>query len=190
MKSSKWLKKELEGVELYQKTLGVIGFGRIGAAVASRAAAFGMKILGYDPLVPADQIRQRGGEPVSLDEILAQSEFITMHLPLTPDSKNLLNAAAFEKMQDGVRIVCAARGGVIDESALLDALDSGKVASAALDVFTTEPPTQWTLASHPRVICTPHIGAQTVEAQSRAAEDISNEVLAALDGKPLHWRVA
>ncbi len=140
MKTGKWLKKELEGVELYQKTLGVIGFGRIGVAVANRAAAFGMKILAYDPLIPADQIRQRGGEPVSLDEILAQSDFMTLHIPLTPNSKNLLNAAAFEKMQDGVRIVCAARGGVIDEEALLAALESGKVASAALDVFTTEPP--------------------------------------------------
>ena len=190
LKNGKWLKKELEGVELYQKTLGVIGFGRIGVAVANRAAAFGMKILAYDPLIPADQIRQRGGEPVSLDEILAQSDFLTLHIPLTPDSKNLLNAAAFDKMQDGVRIVCAARGGVIDEEALFAALESGKVASAALDVYTVEPPVQWALASHPRIVCTPHIGAQTVEAQSRAAEDISNEVLAALSGKPLHWRVA
>jgi D-3-phosphoglycerate dehydrogenase len=190
MKGGKWLKKELEGVELYQKTLGVIGFGRIGAAVASRAAAFGMKILGYDPLLPADQIRERGGQPCSLDEVLAQSDFLTLHLPLTPDSKNLLNEAAFAKMQDGVRIVCAARGGIIEENALLAALESGKVASAALDVFSVEPPVQWTLAGHARVVCTPHIGAQTVEAQCRAAEDISNEVLAALDGKPLHWRVA
>lgn len=190
MKAGKWLKKELEGVELYQKTLGVIGFGRIGAAVAHRAAAFGMKILGYDPLVPAEQIRERGGQPVSFDEILAQSDFLTLHLPLTPESKFLLNEAAFAKMQDGVRIVCAARGGVIEETALLAAIESGKVASAALDVFTVEPPVQWALAGHPRVICTPHIGAQTVEAQSRAAEDISNEVLAALSGKPLHWRVA
>ena len=190
MKASKWLKKELEGVELYQKTLGVIGFGRIGVAVANRSAAFGMKILAYDPLLPAELIRQRGGEPVSLDEILAQSDFLTLHIPLTPDTKNLLNAAAFEKMQDGVRIVCAARGGVIEEAALLAALESGKVASAALDVFAVEPPVQWALAGHTRVICTPHIGAQTVEAQSRAAEDISNEVLAALTGKPLHWRVA
>lgn len=190
MKAGKWLKKELEGVELYQKTLGVIGFGRIGAAVAHRATAFGMKILGYDPLVPAEQIRERGGQPVSFDEILAQSDFLTLHLPLTPESKFLLNEAAFAKMQDGVRIVCAARGGVIEETALLAAIESGKVASAALDVFTVEPPVQWALAGHPRVICTPHIGAQTVEAQSRAAEDISNEVLAALSGKPLHWRVA
>lgn len=190
LKGGKWLKKELEGVELFQKTLGVIGFGRIGVAVAVRAAAFGMKILGYDPLIPADEIAKRGGQPVSFDELLAQSDFITMHLPLTTSSKNMLNADAFAKMKPGVRIVCAARGGVIDEEALLAALESGKVAAAGLDVFTVEPQGQTALATHPRVVCTPHIGAQTIEAQSRAAEDISNEVLAALAGQPLRWKVA
>ena len=190
LKAGKWLKKELEGVELFQKTLGVIGFGRIGAAVAARAAAFGMKIVGYDPLLPADQISARGGQPASFDELLAQSDFITLHIPLTADSKNMLNAAAFSKMKDGVRLVCAARGGVIDEEALLAALESGKVASAALDVFATEPPGPTPLATHPRVVGTPHIGAQTVEAQARAAEDISSEVLAALAGQPLRWKVA
>jgi len=190
MKAGKWLKKELEGVELFHKTLGVIGFGRIGAAVATRAKAFDMHVLGYDPLIPADEIAKRGGDPVSLDKLLAESDFITLHLPLTADSKALLNAAAFEKMKPGVRIVCAARGGIIDEEALLAALNSGKVAAAGLDVFAVEPPTQWALASHPRVVCTPHVGAQTVEAQARAAEDIGSEVLAALDGKPLRWKVA
>jgi D-3-phosphoglycerate dehydrogenase len=190
MKTGKWLKKELEGVELYRKTLGVIGFGRIGVAVAARAVAFGMKILAYDPLLPAEEIVKRGGQPVSFDELLAQSDFITLHIPLTGDSKNLLNAAAFEKMKNGVRIVCAARGGVIDEEALLAALNSGKVAAAGLDVFVAEPPGLTALVSHPRVVCTPHIGAQTIEAQGRAAEDISTEVLAALTGKPLRWKVA
>lgn len=189
MKSGKWLKKELEGVELYRKTLGVIGFGRIGTAVATRAAAFGMKILAYDPLLSEEEVSKRGGQPVSFDELLAQSDFITLHIPLTADSKNLLNAAAFDKMKNGVRIVCAARGGVIDEEALLNALNSGKVAAAGLDVFTAEPPGLTALVSHPRVVCTPHIGAQTVEAQGRAAEDISTEVLAALDAKPLRWKV-
>lgn len=190
MKAGKWLKKELEGVELYQKTLGVIGFGRIGVAVAVRAAAFGMKIIGFDPLLPAEEITKRGGKPVSFDELLAQSDFITMHLPLTAKSKNLLNSAAFEKMKPGVRILCAARGGVINEDALLAALESGKVAAAGLDVFTVEPQPLSPLAAHPRVVCTPHIGAQTVEAQGRAAEDICSEVLAALEGKPLRWKVA
>jgi len=190
MKAGKWLKKEFEGAELYGKTLGVIGYGRIGSNVGTRAAAFGMKVLGYDPLVPADEIAKRGGQPVTLDELYAQSDIITMHLPLTNDSRGMLNEASFAKMKDGVRIICAARGGVIDEAALLAALNSGKVAGAALDVFATEPPGLTELVSHPRVVCTPHVGAQTVEAQIRAAADISTEVLAALDGKPLRWKVA
>lgn len=190
MKNGKWLKKELEGVELFQKTLGVIGFGRIGAAVAARAAAFGMGILAYDPLLSPQQIGERGATAVSLDELYAQSDFITMHIPLNATSKTMLNAEAFAKMKPGVRIICAARGGVIDEAALLAALESGQVAGAALDVFTTEPPGPSALAGHARVVCTPHIGAQTVEAQARAAEDIGSEVLAALAGQPLRWKVA
>ena len=190
MKAGKWLKKEFEGRELYGKTLGVLGFGRIGAAVAARAKAFEMKILAYDPLVPAAEIIKRGGEPVSLDELLAKSDIITMHMPLTSDSRNLLNAAAFSKMKKGAFIVCAARGGVIDEEALLAALNEGQVSGAALDVFATEPPGQTDLVAHPRVIDSPHIGAQTVEAQARAANDIAEEVLNALDGKPLRWKVA
>ena len=190
MKAGKWLKKEFEGGELFGKTLGVIGYGRIGHAVAVRAKAFKMKILAYDPLIPADVITKRKGIPVSLDELWAQSDMITMHLPLTADSKGLLNAAAFAKMKPGVYVVCAARGGVIDEGALLEALNSGKVAGAALDVFTAEPPGLTELVAHPRVLCSPHIGAQTVEAQGRAANDIAGEVLAALGGKPLRWKVA
>jgi D-3-phosphoglycerate dehydrogenase len=190
MKAGKWLKKEFEGRELYGKTLGVIGFGRIGSAVAARAKAFEMKILAYDPLVPAEEIAKRGGEQVSFDELLAQSDVITMHMPLTADSRNLLNAEAFNKMKDGVYIVCAARGGVIDEDALLEALNNGKVSGAALDVFATEPPGPTALVAHPRVIDTPHVGAQTVEAQARAANDIAEEVLNALEGKPLRWKVA
>ncbi len=190
MKSGKWLKKEFEGRELFGKTLGVMGFGRIGAAVAERAKAFGMRILAFDPLISAEDIVKRGGEPVNKDELFAQADMITMHMPLTADSKNLLNAEAFNKMKDGVYIVCAARGGVIDEEALLEALNSGKVSGAALDVFATEPPGQTALVAHPRVIDTPHVGAQTVEAQARAANDIAEEVLNALGGKPLRWKVA
>ena len=189
MKQGNWLKKELRGTELFKKTLGVIGFGRIGVSVAERAKAFGMQVIAYDPLLDADEIKKRGGEPASLDDLLAKSDFITMHIPLTPESRNLLNAAAFAKMKDGVRIVCAARGGVIDEAALLEVLNSGKVASAALDVFSTEPPGKTDLASHPKVVCTPHIGAETVEAQKRAAVDIASEVVAALKGEPLRWKI-
>ena len=190
MKAGKWLKKEFEGGELFKKTLGVIGFGRIGVAVADRAKAFDMEVLGYDPLIPAEEIKKRGGIPVTFDELLAKSDVITMHIPLTPESRGMLNAEAFAKMKDGVRIVCAARGGVIDEDALLQALESGKVAAAGLDVFVAEPPGLTPLVSHPRVICTPHIGAQTVEAQGRAAYDIATEVVAGLKGETLRWKVA
>ncbi len=190
MKAGKWLKKEFEGGELYKKTLGVIGFGRIGVAVANRAKAFEMDVLGYDPLIPADEIQKRGGTPATFDELLAKSDIITMHIPLTPESRGMLNADAFAKMKDGVRIVCAARGGVIDEDALLHALETGKVAAAGLDVFTAEPPGLTALVSHPHVVCTPHVGAQTGEAQGRAAHDIATEVVAALKGEALRWKVA
>jgi D-3-phosphoglycerate dehydrogenase len=173
-----------------RETLGVIGFGRIGAATAQRAAAMGMKIIAYDPQLKPDEIKARGGDPVTLDELFAKSDFITLHTPLTNDTRGIINAAAFAKMKDGVRLICAARGGVVDEAALLDALNSGKVAAAGLDVFATEPPGESALASHPRVVATPHIGAQTVEAQIRAAGDIATEVLAALNGETLRWRVA
>ena len=190
LKTGKWLKKEFNGFELSGKTLGVIGFGRIGAAVAKRAAAFEMTILGYDPMVPADEIIKRGGTPVSLDELFAQSDMITMHLPLTDQTKGMINADAFAKMKIGAFLICAARGGVIDETALLEALNSGKLAGAALDVFTTEPPGLTDLVMHPKLICTPHVGAQTVEAQRRASNDISEEVIAVLNGLPLRWKVA
>lgn len=190
MKAGKWLKKELEGTELNGKVLGVIGFGRIGVSVAVRAQAFGMKIIAYDPLLPASEIQRRGGEPVSLAELYSRSDMITMHIPLTPESRNMLNSEAFGRMKAGVRIICAARGGVIDEAALLEALNTNKVASAALDVFAAEPPGLTELVAHPRVIAIPHIGAQTAEAQGRAAEDIASEILAALKGDALRWKVA
>ncbi len=190
MKAGKWLKKEFEGAELNGKTLGVIGYGRIGQAVAKRAEAFGMKLIAYDPLIDAATIARNGAQPVTLDELFAQADVITLHIPLTSSTRGILNAEAFEKMKKGVYIVCAARGGVIDEEALLAALESGKVAGAGLDVFATEPPGATALVMHPRVIAVPHVGAQTVEAQARAAEDIATEVLAALDGKPLRWKVA
>jgi D-3-phosphoglycerate dehydrogenase / 2-oxoglutarate reductase len=190
MKNGKWLKKELEGTEIYGKTLGVVGVGRIGSAVALRAGACGMKVIGYDALLQPDEIRQRGLEPVSLEDLYSRSDIITIHTPLTNETRGMFGAAAFEKMKTGVQIVCAARGGVIDETGLLAALNSGKVAFAGLDVFATEPPGATELAAHPHVICTPHIGAQTIEAQTRTAYDISTEVLAGLRGEPLRWKVA
>lgn len=189
MKQGKWLKKELEGVELNGKTLGVIGFGRIGVEVGKRAAAFGMNVIAYDPLISEDDIKQRGAEPVSIQDLYAWSDFISLHLPLNVQTRDMIGKLAFSEMKDGVRLVCAARGGIIDEAELVAALNSGKVAGAALDVFGVEPPGMTETVSHPRVIATPHIGAQTAEAQSRASADIANEVLSALQGKSLKWKV-
>jgi len=190
MKNAKWLKKELEGSELSGKTLGVIGYGNIGESVSKRAQAFDMSILAYDPVRKPDEIRFSGAEPVDLDTLIKNSDIITLHIPLIPSTKHILNAEAFSNMKDGVKIICAARGGVIDEVALLDALNSGKVSGAALDVFEVEPPTDYSVAAHPHVVATPHIGAQTKEAQVRAAIDISHEIINALDGKSLRWKVA
>lgn len=190
MKQGQWLKKELEGAELYGKTLGILGMGHIGSEVARRARAFGMSVLGYDPLLTPDEIRGRVAEPVDRDELLARSDFVSLHLPLLPETRGMFNAEQFARMKDGARIVCAARGGIIDEAALLAAIEAGKIAGAALDVFASEPPGATDLVKHPRVIATPHVGAQTAEAQSRAAEDIAHEVLAALRGEKLRWKVA
>lgn len=190
MKQGEWLKKQFEGVELNSKTLGIIGFGRIGMEVGRRAAAFGMNVIIYDPNVAEHELVHGNAEPVSLQELFAWSDFISLHLPLNVQTRDLLGPMAFSQMKDGVRIVSTARGGIIDEAALLAALNSGKVAGAGLDVFEKEPPGLTELVSHPRVIATPHIGAQTTEAQTRAAEDIANEVLAALRGESIRWKVA
>jgi D-3-phosphoglycerate dehydrogenase len=189
MKAGTWLKQDLTGSELHGKTLGILGLGRIGAQVGLRAAAFGMRVLGYDPLIPPDEIARRGAEPVPLEDLYASSDYLSLHLPLTDETSQMVGAAAFGRMKPGVRIICAARGGILDEAALLRALESGRVAGAALDVFASEPPGATDLVRHPDVIVTPHIGAQTAEAQSRAAVDIAEELLAALKGEPLRWRV-
>jgi D-3-phosphoglycerate dehydrogenase / 2-oxoglutarate reductase len=189
MKAGQWIKKELEGVELSGKTLGIVGVGNIGAALARRAAALGMAVIGYDPLLSTEAIQRRGAEPVGLDELYGRSDFISLHLPLTAETRGMVGEQVFERMKPGVRLVCTARGGLIDEEALLRVLEMGRVAGAALDVFAEEPPSATRLVTHPQVIATPHIAAQTTEAQQRAAVDIAHEVLAALRGEPLRWRV-
>jgi len=189
MKAGQWIKKELEGVELYGKALGIIGVGNIGAEVARRATAMGMSVLGYDPLLAEQAIRQRGAEPVSLRQLYERADFVSLHVPLNPETRGLINGQSLALMKRGVRLICTARGGIIDETDLLGALESGQVAGAALDVFAKEPPGLSALVAHPNVIATPHISAQTVEAQGRAAEDIASEVLAALRGEPLRWKV-
>ncbi|MDK2979858.1 MAG: D-3-phosphoglycerate dehydrogenase / 2-oxoglutarate reductase [Chloroflexota bacterium] len=189
MKAGKWAKKEFEGVELYGKTLGIIGFGRIGSTVGQMAAAVGMRIMACCLFRIPETIRIIGGELLMMDDIIEKSDFITIHTPLTDETRGMLNAEAFARMKDGVYLICTARGGIIDEKALLDALNSGKVAGAALDVYESEPPVFKELIDHPRVIATPHMGGQTAEAQRRASMDISKEVMAALKGDKLHWKI-
>ena len=190
MKQGQWIKKDIEGMELHGKTLGIIGFGRIGMEVGKRAAVFGMNVVAYDPLLESAEIERRGADPLALDELYACSDFISLHLPLSVQTRDMIGALAFSQMKDGVRIVSAARGGIIDEASLVAALNSGKVAGAALDVFAEEPPGKTAAVLHPRVIGTPHIGAQTAEAQARAGDDIASEILNVLQNKPLRWKVA
>jgi D-3-phosphoglycerate dehydrogenase len=189
MKAGKWLKKELVGVELEGKVLGVIGLGNIGSAVAHRAELLGMRVLGHDPQLSPDELRCWGAEPVDLPDMYARADFVSLHVPLTPETRGIVNEQSLGQMKSGVRLICTARGGIIDETALLEALELGHVAGAALDVFAQEPPGLSALVTHPNVISTPHIGAQTVEAQARVAQDIATEVLAALGGEALRWRV-
>ncbi len=189
MKLGAWPKKQLKGVELDGKTLGLIAVGRIGSEVARRAIAFGMRVIAYDPYLSADEMRVRNVEPATLETVLSAVDYISVHTPLTDETHHMINAAAIDAMRDGVRILCAARGGVIDEAALLAGLESGKVAGAALDVFESEPPGASALVKHPHVITTAHIGAQTREAQDRAGVDVAAEVISALSGAELRWKV-
>jgi D-3-phosphoglycerate dehydrogenase len=167
MKQHKWEKKLFTGTEVYGKTLGIIGFGRIGLEVARRALALGMNILAYDviPIKTDLAVKQ-----VSLDELLSQADIITLHVPKTPEP--ILSTREFERMKKGVVIVNAARGGVVDENALLQALNSGQVKAAALDVFSQEPPQDFSLIDHPRVTAIPHLGASTEEGQKRAGLEV------------------
>jgi D-3-phosphoglycerate dehydrogenase len=170
MKAEKWEKKAFEGDEIGGKTLGLIGIGNIGKEVAKRATAMGMTVLAYDPYVKeADYVKL-----VALDELLAQSDYISLHLPKTKESANMVDKAQFDKMKTGVRLINCSRGGIVNEEALYGALASGKVAGAALDVYAVEPPTDWKLAKLDNVICSPHIGAQTKEAQGRVAAEVAD----------------
>jgi D-3-phosphoglycerate dehydrogenase / 2-oxoglutarate reductase len=182
--SGKWERSKFSGVELYEKTLGIVGFGRIGQLVAQRAKGFGMRVLAFDPFVSAERYRELGVEKAaSSDEVCEQADFITIHLPKTPETEGWLNATQFAKMRDGVRILNVARGGLIDDAALKDALDSGKVGGAALDVFPSEPITEYPLfQGYPNVVVTPHLGASTAEATDRAGFQSAEQVVAALTG--------
>lgn len=177
VKSAKWERKRFIGAELQGKTLGVIGLGRIGRAVASRARAFGMKIVGHDPFIAPDQARDLEIDSVSLDEVFFQADFLTIHTPLTTETRGLVNAQAFAKMRPGVRVINCARGGLVDETALYDAIKLGIVAGAALDVFEQEPPpTDHPLLGLDEVIVTPHLGASTTEAQEGVAVTVAEQM--------------
>jgi D-3-phosphoglycerate dehydrogenase len=189
LKSGLWLKNDFSGVEINGKILGVIGMGNIGSVVTQLARTLGMHVLGYDPLIPDQEIQQRGADPVTLKTLYQQADFISLHVPLSAETRGMINGQSLASMKRGVRLICTSRGGLIDETALLGALESGQVAGVALDVFAKEPPGMIALVSHPHVVATPHIGAQTAEAQARAAVDIASEVLAALRGEPLRWKV-
>lgn len=189
MKSGLWRKKQFVGVEIKDKVLGIIGMGNIGSSLAQKSKSLGMKIIGYDPLISNAEIERRGAKPVNIQELYVQSDFISIHVPLNPETRGMINGGSFGTMKRGVRLICTARGGIVDETALLAALESGQVAGAALDVFAKEPPGMSALVSHPKVVATPHISAQTAEAQARASVDIAGEVLAALEGDPLRSKI-
>ncbi|CAN0878889.1 D-3-phosphoglycerate dehydrogenase 1, chloroplastic [Linum grandiflorum] len=184
VKSGKWQRNKYVGVSLVGKTLAVMGFGKVGTEVARRAKGLGMHVIAHDPYAPADRARALGVELVSFDEAIATADFISLHMPLTPTTNKMLNDETFAKMKKGVRIVNVARGGVIDEEALVRALDSGIVAQAALDVFTVEPPSPDSkLVLHENVTVTPHLGASTIEAQEGVAIEIAEAVVGALKGE-------
>jgi D-3-phosphoglycerate dehydrogenase / 2-oxoglutarate reductase len=179
----KWDRSKFSGVELYEKTLGILGFGRIGQLVAERARAFGMHVIAYDPYVGAERYERLGVEKAeSSDAVYAVSDFITLHLPNTPETTGWLDAEALAKCKDGVRVLNVARGPLVVDEDLRAALDSGKVAGAALDVFQTEPATDHPLFGYPNVIVTPHLGASTAEATDRAGYQAAEQVVAALTG--------
>jgi D-3-phosphoglycerate dehydrogenase len=181
--SGKWERSKFSGVELYEKTLGILGFGRIGQLVAQRARGFNMRVVAYDPYVGAERYRELGVEPAaSSDEVYAVADFLTLHLPKTPDTEGWLNAEALAKCRDGVRVLNVARGPLVVDEDLQAALDSGKVGGAALDVFRSEPITEHPLFGYPNVIVTPHLGASTAEATDRAGYQAAEQVVAALTG--------
>jgi D-3-phosphoglycerate dehydrogenase len=177
MKAGEWNRKAFSGTELYHKTLGILGMGRIGSEVAKRALAFGMQVLAYDPYLSPARAAALHVEMMDLDALYAQSDFITVHMPLTDETRGMINAAAIARMKNGVRILNCARGGIVNESDLSAAIKSGKVAGAALDVYETEPPPkEFPLRDLPQVILTPHLGASTDEAQENVGIEVAEQI--------------
>ncbi|XP_064419289.1 D-3-phosphoglycerate dehydrogenase isoform X2 [Latimeria chalumnae] len=185
MKAGEWDRKRFMGEELYGKTLGIVGLGRIGKEVAIRMQSFGMKTIGFDPVIPAEVSASFGVQQMPLTQLWPLCDFITVHTPLMPSTAGLLNSETFSKCKKGVKVINCARGGIIDEGALLQALESGQCGGAGLDVFMEEPPKNRLLINHPNVISCPHLGASTVEAQERCGQDIANQIVELIQGKAL-----
>ncbi|NND70506.1 MAG: phosphoglycerate dehydrogenase [Rhodothermales bacterium] len=187
MWGGKWDRKSFSGSELYGKTLGIVGVGKIGKAVAQRMQAFDMDVLGFDPLLSAEHAEKLGITPVSFEELMRRSDFVTVHAPLIDGTRGLINEASLALCRDGVCIINCARGGIVIEEDLLRAIEAGKVAGAALDVYEIEPPgdSRSALINHPRVVTTPHIAASTAEAQERVARQVAEQIVNALDGRPV-----
>ncbi|MFV1971230.1 MAG: phosphoglycerate dehydrogenase [Acidimicrobiia bacterium] len=183
LREGRWDRKKFSGIELHGKTLGVLGLGKIGTLVAQRASSFGMRIVAYDPYVSIERAKRLGVEMLTLDEVFAVADMLTIHLPRTPQTENLINAASIAKMKDGVRIVNVARGGIVSEEDLAEAVRSGKVGGAAVDVFDTEPTTESPLFDVPQITVTPHLGASTIEAQDKAGIAVAKSVADALAGE-------
>ena len=184
LKSGEWRRSAFMGVEVRDKTLGICGLGRVGTEVARRAQAFGMRLIAYDPFVAPDYARRIGVELMSLDELLAESDFVTLHTPLTEGTRNMLGMRQIENIKPGARVINVARGELVDDAALLSGLESGRLSGVALDVFAKEPPDPSPLLEHPKVIVTPHLGASTREAQREVAIEAAEQVLAVLKGEP------
>lgn len=185
LKEGKWERNKFTGTEVCEKTLGVIGMGRIGSEVVRRVQAFNMKVLAYDPFMSKEKAAQLKVEMVDLDKLYAESDYITVHTPMTNETKGMIGKDAFDKMKEGVRIINCARGGIVDEAALEEAVKSGKVGGAALDVYPEEPPKNTSLFQYDNVICTPHLGASTKEAQANVAIDVAHAMVDALTGKTI-----
>jgi D-3-phosphoglycerate dehydrogenase len=183
IKEGKWEKKQFEGHEIYGKTLGLLGSGRIGAEVAKRAQAFGMKVIAFDPYLPPDVAQKINVALLDEETVLRESDFLSVHAALTPETKGMLGAQALARMKRTAVLINCARGEIIQEVALAEALQNGTIAGAALDVFEKEPPAGSPLLSAPNVVFTPHLGASTHEAQLRAGAIIAEQVLKVLDGK-------
>jgi len=184
LKEKKWERSKFVGTQLDGKTMGVIGLGRIGADVAKKALAFNMTVVALDPYITAEKAAEMGVQlATKLEDLLKVADYISVHIPRTADTTGLISEKEFEIMKDGVRVINCARGGIVDEQALCNAIKSGKVAGAALDVFSSEPPTDWNLVELPEVVCTPHLGASTEEAQLNVAKDAAKQMADALLGR-------